>query len=82
MSNESQSLSPALASNMFMLATFGETTKRDYSWGCCKLFCKNPGVSFEIQKLASKGTSCSFKLGMDFDQTLFRIVQSDLSMPH
>lgn len=26
-----------------------------------------PGVSFEIEKLASKGMSCSFKLGMDFD---------------
>lgn len=68
MSNESQSLSPAIASNIFMLATFGETKERAYSWGYCNLFVRTfPGVIFEIQKLASEGMSCSFKLGTDFD---------------
>lgn len=50
---------------MFML---GKLKKETTAGVVVSFFVRTfPGVSFEIQKLASKGMSCSFKLGMDFD---------------
>lgn len=40
------------------------TTTKDVEGFVQKTF---PGVSFDIEKLASKGMTCSFKLGLDFE---------------